>query len=239
MRGRVELSPSTWQQRWPPPIEPRRSLVVGHIADRIRALGSQRVRVAVDGRTAAGKTTLGHELAWSLSDAGRVVLRASLDDFKRPWAEAHHYDRVSGEGYYRNAFDLDAIRELLLDPAYPTGTGLVALCSIDPITQVDHSATRVTMANDGILIVDGVFALRPELDRYWDLRIWVDVDRALSVRRGIRRDAAREGLTQAKALHRERYGPAETIYVADADPVRRADIVVDNTSFGDLRLVRG
>jgi uridine kinase len=95
--------------------------------------------VGIDGRTAAGKTTLGHELASLLADAGRVVLRASLDDFKRPWAERHRYDRVSGQGYYRNAFDLDAIRELLLEPADPTGTGRVALCSIDPITQVDYS----------------------------------------------------------------------------------------------------
>ena len=55
--------------------------MVDYIADRIQALSVRRVRVAVDGRTAAGKTTLAHELALSLSDAGRVVLRASLDDF--------------------------------------------------------------------------------------------------------------------------------------------------------------
>src|SRR4029453_18972812 len=103
MAGRVELSASTWRQPWPPPINPGRSVVLGKIADRILARGSRRVRVAVDGRTAAGKTTLGHELARCLVDAGRVVLRASLDDFKRPWAEAHRYDRVSGAGYYRKA----------------------------------------------------------------------------------------------------------------------------------------
>jgi uridine kinase len=104
MRGRVEFSLSTWQGVWPPVVNPGRSAVVAHVGDRIRALGDRRVRVAIDGATAAGKTTLGNELAQWLSDAGRVVLRASLDDFKRPRAEAHLYDRVSGEGYYRNAF---------------------------------------------------------------------------------------------------------------------------------------
>ncbi len=239
MAGRVELSASTWRQPWPPPINPGRSVVLGQIADRILARGSRRVRVAVDGRTAAGKTTLGHELARRLVDAGRVVLRASLDDFKRPWAEAHCYDRVSGAGYYRNAFDLAAIRDLLLAPAHPSGTGLVALCSIDPLTQFDHSATRVPMPEDGILVVDGVFALRPELDPYWDLRIWVDVSPGLSLHRGTGRDAAREGASQAEALHRDRYGPAEAIYIAEVDPVARADIVVDNTSVDRLRVVRG
>jgi uridine kinase len=47
------------------------------------------------------------------------------------------------------------------------------LCSIDPITRIDHSETRVRMPNDGLLVVDGVSPLRPELDRHWDLRIWI------------------------------------------------------------------
>lgn len=237
--ARVELSVSTWQRPWPPVIDPSRSEVLGRIVARIDAVGDRRVRVAVDGRTAAGKTALGHELAWLLSDAGRVVLRASLDDFKRPWAESGLYDRVSGEGYYRNAFDLDAIRTLLLEPAGRGGTGQVALCSIDPITQVDHSETRVAMPATAALVVDGVFALRPDLDRYWDLRIWVGVDGDESLRRIVDRDAAREGASGAEALLRDRYRPAEELYIAEADPVSRADIVVDNTVVAAPRLVRG
>lgn len=194
--------------------------------------------MAIDGRTAAGKTTLGHELAACLIDAGRAVFRASLDDFKRPWAEAHRYDRTSGEGYYRNAFDLDAARTLLLEPAAVTGSGQVALCSIDPITQIDHSATLATMPPDGVLIVDGVFTLRPELNDCWDLRIWVEVQAELSIHRGILRDAAREGAYQAEALHRDRYGVAESLYIAEADPLTRADIVVDNRDLDALRLIR-
>jgi uridine kinase len=194
--------------------------------------------VVVDGRTAAGKTTLGHELAILLADGDRVVLRASLDDFKRPWAEAHLYDRTSGEGYYRNAFDLKAIRRLLLEPADSDGSGLVSLCSIDPITQLDHSDTRVAMPHDGVLIVDGVFALRPELHRHWDLSVWVDIDSELSVRRGADRDSQREGTDAAETLHRDRYGTAEAIYVAEVDPVTVANVVIDNTDFDHPRIVR-
>ena len=238
MKGRVELSLSTWCQPVPAVLNPERSPVLEHIADRIQTLGHRRVRVGVDGRTAAGKTTLGHELAMLLADADRVVLRASLDDFKRPWAEAHLYDRTSGDGYYRNAFDLQAIHRLLLEPAGPDYPGLVALCSIDPITQVDHAHVRVAMPDDGILIVDGVFAFRPELKDYWDLRIWVDIDPELSIRRGIDRDSAREGTDTAEMLHRERYGVAEAIYITEADPVSAADIVIDNTDLDGPRIMR-
>lgn len=75
MVGRVELSESTWQQLWPTRIDPGRLPVLNHVVDRVRALGDTRVGVAIDGRTAAGKTTLGHELASLLTDSGRVVLR--------------------------------------------------------------------------------------------------------------------------------------------------------------------
>jgi uridine kinase len=209
------------------------------VADRIQALGRRRVRVAIDGRTAAGKTTLGHELARLVAGTGRVVLRASLDDFKRPWSERGLYDRTSGDGYYRNAFDLDVIRRLLLEPSGPDGSGLVALCSIDPITQVDHADARVAMPDDGVLIVDGVFTLRPELRRHWDLSIWVDIGANLSVRRGVLRDAARVGAEAAEVLHRDRYSASEAIYLAEVDAVSLADVRIDNVDFDRPRIVRG
>jgi putative protein kinase ArgK-like GTPase of G3E family len=39
------------------------------------------LRVGIDGRSAAGKTTFADELAAALRGRGREVLRASLDDF--------------------------------------------------------------------------------------------------------------------------------------------------------------
>jgi uridine kinase len=129
----VTFSASTWQQPMPPSATPAREHLVGEVARLVVGCAPGRVRVAVDGYTAAGKTTFGHELATAVAGRGRPAFRASLDDFKRPWREAHLYDRVSGEGYYRNAQDVEAVRRLLLDAAGRHGTGTVALCSIDPI----------------------------------------------------------------------------------------------------------
>jgi uridine kinase len=153
-------------------------------------------------------------------------LRASLDDFKRPWRERHDYDRESGEGYYRNAFDYATVRRLLLEPA-----DVVALCSIDPLTQIDHSDAKAAFPRNGVLIVDGVFALRAALNGLWDLRVWVDIDPELSVRRGAERDGD-------ATVHRDRYLAAEMIYMAEVDPRAVADVVLDNTDFDRPRLLR-
>jgi hypothetical protein len=43
--------------------------------------------------------------------------------------------------------------------------GVVALCSIDPLTQIDHSATKTVMPENGVLIVDNTDFDSPRLLR--------------------------------------------------------------------------
>jgi uridine kinase len=208
----VEFSVSTWRQPVPSAGSPERDQVLERLVEMIEALGDHRLRVAIDGLTAAGKTSLGHELARGLSRRGRPVLRASLDDFKLPWRERHLYDRESG---------------------------VVALCSIDPLTQLDHSSVTTAMPANGVLIVDGVFAYRPEINAYWDLRIWVEIDAELSVLRGIERDDEMEGgAVAAEALHRDRYLVGEQLYISEVDPCSFVEVIVDNTDFDHPRIVR-
>jgi uridine kinase len=101
----VKLSSSTLQV--PVPRYPcgRRAAVVERVARAVVGRGSGRLAVVVDGRTGAGKTTFAHELGLALERMGRPVCRAGLDDFKRPWSERDRYDRASGAGYFRNAYD--------------------------------------------------------------------------------------------------------------------------------------
>ncbi|MFJ9321331.1 nucleoside/nucleotide kinase family protein [Streptomyces globisporus] len=231
-------SPSTWQQPCPAPVSAERSALTEAIADRVRALGAGRLLVGIDGFTAAGKTSFGHELAARMAESGRPVLRATLDDFKNPWKDRHLYDRESGEGYYRNAYDYASAERLLLNPARSAEATSCALCSIDPLTQESHAAETAPLAPDSVLIVDGVFAFRPEIDAYWDFRIWMDVDAELSVRRGAQRDQDWAG-SDAEAIHRNRYLVAERLYLDEVDPLPRMDVIVDNTDFARPRLIQG
>jgi uridine kinase len=231
-------SVSSWRQPEPYPASAARMRLIDDVAGRICGLGPGRLRVAVDGFTAAGKTSFGHELAAAIRRRGRPTLRASMDDFKNPWREARElgYDRVSGEGYYRNAYDFASARELLLRPAGPGGSGEVVLCAHDPLTGEDHRDKVVTAPADAVLIVDSVFAFRPEYNDLLDYRIWLEVDAAVSLDRGIARDVEMEGLQEATRVHRDRYHAAVRIYLTEVDPLALADLVIDNGDFKNPRI---
>lgn len=232
-------SVSTWKQPEPRPASETRIRLISELATAVSCVSPGRLRVAIDGFTAAGKTSFGHELACALRRLGRPTLRACLDDFKHPWREAREqgYDRVSGEGYYRNAYDFRSARQLLLGPASSGGSGEVVLCAYDPLTGEDHRDKVVSAAADAVLIVDSVFAFRPEYNAFWDYRIWLDVDAQLSLRRGISRDMDMEGLEEATRLHQDRYHAAETIYMAEVNPRSLADVIIDNSDFANPRLL--
>jgi len=224
----------------PPLASEQRTELIGEVAGRITALRPGRLRVAIDGLTTAGKTSFGHELAAAIRKLGRPTLRASLDDFKNPWREARElgYDRESGPGYYRNAYDFTSARELLLGPAGPDGSGTVVLCARDPLTGADWRDTVVNAQPDAVLIVDSVFAFRPEYNDYWDYRIWLEVSPDLALARGIARDARTEGSLEAAArLHWGRYHVAELLYVREVGPVAQADVVIDNNDFARPEIV--
>jgi uridine kinase len=219
----------------PAPASRARAQLIERLADRIIAIRPARVSVVVDGFTASGKTSFAHELAAQVRERGRPTMRATLDDFKKPWRDAREkgYDRVSGEGYYRNAPDFDSARTLLLEPARPGGSGVVALCGHDPLTGADHRGLIIEAPADAVLIVDSVFGMRPEYDEFWDFRIWLEIAPDEALARGIQRDTESEGREEAERLHRDRYGVAEQIYISEVDPKAKADTIIDNTDYAN------
>jgi uridine kinase len=175
-------------------------MAVEELASRIEALRPPHpVRVAIDGIDAAGKTTLADELASVLRRRGREVVRVSVDAFLRPRAERYRRGDLSPEGYYRDSFDYAALREAIFEAVGP----------------------------DTIVLVDGVFLLRPDLVELWDLRIFVSVEPEDALRRALERDTPRFGSREeAERRYRRRYQPGQRLYFAEARPLEAADVVV-------------
>jgi len=91
----------------------------------------------------------------------------------------------------------------------------------------DHGRLREAVNASGpLVIVEGIFLFRPELDDLWTFRIFVHVELEESIRRGV----ARDGPERAH-LYRRRFAPGQRIYLDAVRPAERADVIVDN---GDL-----
>jgi uridine kinase len=212
----------------------RRTALVA-IADFVAAVDRPHpVRVAIDGRTASGKTTIADELAHELNRTGRTITRTSIDGFHRPKRDRYARGRHSPEGYYFDARDLDAIRRLLLDPLGPGGTLTYSTASFDLEADLPIIAPTHRAGQRDILIVDGTFLQRPELQGAWEVAVFVDVDAATAAGRGVSRDAKQLGGREAaEVLYRDRYAPAFEIYEKLCAPLQSADIVFDNTDFAN------
>ena len=211
-----------------------RTSTIAAVASRIVSLRlGHPVRVAVDGRTASGKTTFADDLACAISVSGKTVLRASVDGFHHPAKVRHRRGRLSPDGYYEDARDLNAIRKLLLEPMGPDGDRRYVAQTFDlendrPVDPVIQRAE-----GDAILIVDGTFLQRPELRSAWDFVIFLEVSEREAHQRAVNRDAATVGgPARASELYARRYGPAFSRYEMECNPVERADVVLDNSTGG-------
>jgi len=191
------------------------------------------VRVAIDGPSAAGKTTLADELADVLRDrTDREVIRVGIDYFKKDPALRTAYPIESPESYYYDSWDLDAIRSQLLLPLGPGGDRRYVAQVRSLNAQTALAAAVETAAADAVVVADGCFLQRPELLQHWDLRVYVHVGFDVVLRRGTARDQAwMESAAAAEERYRTRYIPGERLYVDQVDPASLADLVVDNADF--------
>ena len=211
--------------------EPYASLL-SRLAAAIVAFHPERiVRVAIDGVDGAGKTTLSDALASLVYGQGRPTIRASVDDFHHPQAVRYARGRHSPEGFYLDSYDYDALRQLLLEPLSPCGSGRYVAKRFDLENDKPFDLPSQLALPTAALIVDGIFLHRSELRPYWDLSIFLKVDFEISIPRGAQRGPARDSPDPAAPLN-QRYVGGQKIYLGESAPEQRADIVID---YNDLR----
>jgi uridine kinase len=214
--------------------EMTRAALIACLVDEIgtRGTGNRPFRIGIDGRCAAGKTTLADELAAAMREAepGVAVLRPSADGFHHPREHRYRRGEYSALGYYEDAYDYRAIIDSLLRPL--SGTEFPVLCrqvAHDWRTDMPSGAAPVAVPENAVLLFEGLFLFRSELNSYWDLRILVDVDAETSLARAIERDTGIAGPQEVvEKKYRLRYEPAWQIYTAREYPASKADLIVDN-----------
>jgi len=95
------------------------------------------------------------------------------------------------------------------------------------------------VAEDAVVVVDGILLLQPALAAHWDYFIWIDVDIETTIARACQRDASWVGSTEAvERRYRQFRQPLSEYYERIANPADRAHAVVDNRDLARPHLVR-
>ncbi|MBO8436504.1 MAG: uridine kinase [Spirochaetes bacterium] len=174
-----------------------------HIAESTRI-------VAIDGRSASGKTTIASEMADVL---GATIIH--MDDFFLPlplrtearYREAGgnvHYERFieevlpgleNHEVFYYHRFDCSKM-------AYA-----------DELVRVDASR---------LVVVEGAYSLSPCFGHYYDFSVFMDIEAEEQMRRIVKRN----GEERAEAF-KTRWIPLEEAYFTATETAKRADLILD------------
>jgi uridine kinase len=207
-----------------------RTTVLTTLADVVMAIPVDHpTRVAIDGRSAAGKTTLADELAEIIQQRGRQTIRSSIDDFHRPGHKFRSQRREwTPRTYYDEGYDYDAFVDLMLRPSGPGGSRRCRPALFDSYHDEWLPEEWHTVDETSVALVDGAFLLRPEIADHWDYVIWLDIDMETMVDRARTRDVAWVGSEQQVIeRYRSHWIPTHELYERLADPLTRADAIID------------
>jgi len=218
-----------------------RSELLDQLAARILGLKfSHPTRVGINGVDGSGKTVLAADLVRTLrSITDREIIAASIDSFHNPRAIRYGRGRRSAEGYYRDSYNIEALIRNLLAPLGSTEpryrSKAFDLKADAPINQPLQTAT-----NDAILIFEGIFCFQPKLAAFFDYKLYLEVPFEVTLARLLERDVKLfESQAESKEFFEERYRPGQQLYVAEAQPEKVANIIIDNSDYQNPILKAG
>lgn len=164
----------------------------------MRKRQGEKILIAIDGRCAAGKTTLAEYLketyGWSV---------VHMDDFfLRPWQRTE--ERLAEPG--GNADYERVLEEVLI----PMSKGQAV--SYHPYDcKTLKMQKKIELPSGEVQIVEGSYSCHPSLREYYNLKIFLDISKEEQLERLIRRDR------QKVQMFRERWIPLEELYFSGCD----------------------
>ncbi|MBV7334087.1 hypothetical protein KFU94_38810 [Chloroflexi bacterium TSY] len=171
--------------------------------------------VAIDGHSAAGKTTW----ATIIQESNSHVTVLHIDDFYRPMNAADR-ELLDAIGGYERYYDWERLEAQVLMPLHNRRIGRYQAYNWQT-NRLDQVWQNVKPK--GIIVVEGCYAMRPELRKYYNVMILVESSAKMRWQRQLERaDASEEWF--------RRWDAAERHYMETYRPREAADLVIGGDS---------
>jgi len=201
-----------------------RSLVADAVEKLLRSASGLCPCVGISGWDASGKTTFARFLCRYLEARGMKTQLISIDDFHNP-REVRRRGPDEKRAYIDNAFDLHRVTRELLDPAESGEIIRKNLTLLDLDTDSFDRTISFDISPGTVLVLEGVLLFREPLDRFMDVRVYLDTFVDVILERATDRDGR-----AVMERYRNKYIPIQKWFDREHDPRGRADLVVENSN---------
>jgi len=189
--------------------------------------------IAIDGVDGVGKTTFADSIATRIKGTGRPVIRASVDNFHNPEDIRYRLGKKSPEGFFKDSYNYEKLKEVLIDPLL--SGNLIYKTKIFNVQKNQAISEEAKKAKPGsILILDGIFLHRSELNHFWHYSIFLKAPFSITIPRGAQRGY---GNPELSAPSNHRYIAGQKIYLKSCQPEKIASIVIDYSNLESPELI--
>jgi uridine kinase len=200
---------------------------ISAIIENRKAVSPQRaLLVGISGIDAAGKGFVTARIAESLEKRGKNVAVINIDGWLNlPHVRFHWSDPA--RHFYDNAIRFDEMFERVVLPLRDTRNVNVESDFAEE-TATTFRKCHYAFRDIDVVLLEGIFLLKPAYRHHFDLTIWVDCSFETALERAITR--CQEGLPAAETIEAFEtiYFRAQRIHLARDNPREAADIVLTN-----------
>ncbi len=206
-----------------------RSTAIQQLAQHLlNQCGTTTCIVGIDGVDGSGKSYLANELAASLR-SDRPTFSVSIDGYHCDRDMRYKRGRSSAAGFYKDSYDYDAFQRHVIKPLRNADSPNFLPVYFDLHANAKANYTPVYVPLSSIVIVDGIFLQRQELNDCFDVIIFVKASFNRTLSRMLARDAETTNDDQETiAMFNTRYRPGQEMYLRECTPESRASVVFDN-----------
>lgn len=195
-------------------------------------------RIAINGIEGTGKTVFAEKLTKHLNSDDITAIQVSIDGFHFNKEIRYKQGRDSAIGYYENSYDEVAFTDKVLKSSQSESPNYT-IATHDLETDNYLNLEPIKLENHTVLISDGAYLFKPNYRDYWDFKIYLKTSFEIAVKRGVERDkSSLGGYELTKEKFKNRYHKASKIYLSENDPEKIADLIIDNSDFENLDIIK-
>lgn len=194
--------------------------------------------VGINGVDGSGKT----QFAAKLSSYFDQVVCIHIDDFHNSKQYRYRRGEESPEAFYYDSINYDGFVNSTLKPIKRAERYPVRIKSKLFNLEQDHEDIQFTeISNDSVVLVEGIFLFRPEIAQLLDMKIFIDCDFDITLKRMKNRDVKdgnnHQAIRDYERRTQRKYVRGQELYFSDISPRSVADIIIDNNDYNAPKII--